>query len=192
MKKSCAFTGHRPSGFAFGYEEADARCVDLKKRLFDTVTTLCYEGYRVFYTGMAEGADIWAAETVLRLSRYFHDIQLYAVIPFRGHREQISPAYRGRYDKILEYSSQEIVICDQYTPSCYKARNYFMAQECDALVAIYDEHQPRTAPARPCGVPEPLGKESFFSRLIPKPEAPPKRIRNQAETRFTFRICDSI
>lgn len=168
MKKSCAFTGHRPSGFAFGYDETDARCVDLKKRLFDTVTTLCYEGYRVFYTGMAEGADIWAAETVLRLSRYFHDIELYAVIPFQGHRNQINPAYRERYDKILEYSSQEIIICDQYTPSCYKARNYFMVQECDTLVAIYNEQQPRTGTGQTVRRAKALGKRIIL--LSPDPE----------------------
>ena len=30
MKKSCAFSGHRPKKFPWGYDEADSRCVELK------------------------------------------------------------------------------------------------------------------------------------------------------------------
>lgn len=55
MKKSCAFTGHRPSGFVFGYHEQDERCLRLKRALFDKITALAQTGTRIFYTGMAEG-----------------------------------------------------------------------------------------------------------------------------------------
>ncbi len=63
--KSCAFTGHRPKKFPWGYNETDARCVALKKALAEEITKLVDAGYTDFFSGMAEGTDAWAAMTVM-------------------------------------------------------------------------------------------------------------------------------
>ena len=138
MKKSCAFTGHRPSGFIFGYDEEDPRCIALKRKLLAKITDLAHHGFRIFYTGMAEGVDIWAAEAVLQLSEYFKDIELYAAIPFRAQRETMKSLYQKRYDRILTQAAEQIVISETFTRSCYKQRNYFMVDQCDALIAVYN------------------------------------------------------
>lgn len=57
--RSCAFTGHRPKKFPWGYHEEDIRCIALKKKLFEQIKKLISVGYTDFLSGMAEGADIW-------------------------------------------------------------------------------------------------------------------------------------
>lgn len=162
MKKVCSFTGHRPSSFDFGYDEGDARCIELKSKLFREVSNACFEGYRVFYTGMAEGVDLWAAEVVLRVSAYFPDIELYAVIPYKGHRSSIKPSFLPLYDKVLEFAADVITVSDNYTPTCFKARNYFLAEVCDRLIAVYDESKTRSGTAQTVRKAQTLEKEVIF------------------------------
>ena len=57
IEKCCAFTGHRLKKFPWGYNEADARCLVLKKALATEITKLVEAGYTDFLSGMAEGAD---------------------------------------------------------------------------------------------------------------------------------------
>ena len=38
-------------------------------------------GYLIYETGMAMGADIWAAEIVMRLKREFPELRLVSVLP---------------------------------------------------------------------------------------------------------------
>ncbi len=38
IERCCAFTGHRPRKFPWGYNEADARCVALKETLAKVVS----------------------------------------------------------------------------------------------------------------------------------------------------------
>jgi len=162
MKKICSFTGHRPSSFDFGYDEGDARCIELKSKLFRAVSNACFEGYRVFYTGMAEGVDLWAAEVVLRVSAYFPDIELYAVMPYKGHRSSMKDTFLPLYDKVLEYATDVITVSDKYTPTCFKARNYFLAEVCDRLIAVYDESKTRSGTAQTVRKAQTLEKEVIF------------------------------
>lgn len=159
MKKVCSFTGHRPSSFDFGYNEGDPRCIELKSELFRAVSNACFEGYRVFYTGMAEGVDLWAAEVVLRVSAYFPDIELHAVIPYTGHRNSICASFLPLYDRVLEFATDVITVSDKYTPTCFKARNYFLAEVCDRLIAVYDPAKTRSGTAQTVRKAEALGKE---------------------------------
>lgn len=162
MKKVCSFTGHRPSSFDFGYDEDDARCIELKSKLFRAVSDACFEGYRVFYTGMAEGVDLWAAEVVLRVSAYFPDIELYAVMPYKGHRSSIRASFLPLYDKVLEFATDVITVSEKYTPTCFKARNYFLAEVCDRLIAVYDPTKTRSGTAQTVRKAETLSKEIVF------------------------------
>ena len=69
MKNSCAFSGHRPKKFPWGYDEADSRCVELKAVLKREIQKLIKAGVADFYTGMAEGSDTWAAMIILELRK---------------------------------------------------------------------------------------------------------------------------
>lgn len=93
IENRCAFTGHRPKKFSWGYNEADARCVALKKALAAEIAKLVDTGYTRFYSGMAEGADTWAALTVLALKKKSR-----AETP-------LCPALRGTGGRVVSFSA---------------------------------------------------------------------------------------
>ena len=65
---SCAFTGHRPGKLPWGEDESDLRCIALKAKLRAAVESAIHEGMQHFICGMAEGCDLYFAETVMALS----------------------------------------------------------------------------------------------------------------------------
>ena len=75
--KKCAFTGHRPQSLPFGFNEADERCIALKKVLRNEIINLIEnKGVTHFITGMAIGVDMYAAEIVLGLKASYPGITL--------------------------------------------------------------------------------------------------------------------
>ena len=62
---TCAFTGHRPSSYKFGYDEEHPDCCKLKALMTLQIVSLIENGVTTFLSGMALGADIWGAEIVL-------------------------------------------------------------------------------------------------------------------------------
>ena len=81
MQKSCAFTGHRPDKFSFGFDESHPGCVRLREAIFGAVCRLADAGVTTFYTGMALGVDLWCADAVLRLRNEKPTLRLVAVQP---------------------------------------------------------------------------------------------------------------
>ena len=73
----CAFTGHRPEK-AVGYE--GKIIVELRKEILQAIEA----GYTTFLTGMSRGVDLWAADIIIHLRRYNHDLKLIGVIPYEG------------------------------------------------------------------------------------------------------------
>ena len=71
----CCVTGHRPGGFPFSSEDRESH-LQYKKRLYDAVHDLLEQGYRHFITGMADGADLDFANTVINLKNKYKDIIL--------------------------------------------------------------------------------------------------------------------
>ena len=73
----CMFTGHRPKGLPFGYNERDSRCKKLKKMLKKLIVQkIQEENTTAFLSGMALGTDMFAAEIVLELKRKFGAIRI--------------------------------------------------------------------------------------------------------------------
>ena len=52
VERACAFTGHRPRKFPWGYDEMDARCVSLKSVLAEQIEQLTRNGVTQFLSGM--------------------------------------------------------------------------------------------------------------------------------------------
>ena len=79
--KTCCVTGHRPEKLPWGFDEADARCVELKDRLRAAVERAYDDGFRHFITGMARGTDQYFAQIVLELRNKRPGVTLEAAIP---------------------------------------------------------------------------------------------------------------
>ena len=159
MEKICAFTGHRPSGFDFRYNENDPHCLAVKERIMQETEKHIRNGFCVFYSGMAEGADIWAAEAVMRLKATYPHIRLIAAVPFIGQRDHLHREYIDRYDKIISSCDGVAVISEKFIKSCYRKRNRFMVDKCDALIAIYDESKYRSGSAQTVRYARSVGKD---------------------------------
>ena len=102
IERCCAFTGHRPKKFPWGYNEADARCVALKETLAKEIAKLVDAGYTDFLSGMVEGTDAWAALTVLALKKENPTLKLHCILPCKGQEDGWSASARDLYFSILE------------------------------------------------------------------------------------------
>ena len=113
IKKCCAFTGHRPKKFPWGYDEADTRCVALKKALTEQIAKLSDAGYTDFFSGMAEGADTWAALAVLALKKENPALKLHCILPCEGQADQWSASAWELYFSILEQADNIVYVSQE-------------------------------------------------------------------------------
>jgi len=124
-----AFTGHRPAKLG-GYKEDVSRAL---YRLIRGYLESVPPPYAII-SGMALGVDQEAAFAAIQLG-----IPVIAAIPFAG-QEAIWPEHsRDRYQRILK-KCKEIVIVSPGAFSGEKmyARNRWMVDHCDELVALWD------------------------------------------------------
>ena len=138
IEKSCAFTGHRPRKFPWGYNEADARCVALKTALAEQIAKLVDAGYTDFLSGMAEGADTWAALTVLDLKKENPTLKLHCVLPCEGQANKWSVWARKRYYSILEQADEVVYVSREYSRDCMLKRNRYLVDHAACLLAVYN------------------------------------------------------
>ncbi len=135
---TCCFTGHRPSKLPWGYREDDLRCLDLKMDIVQALVKLYERGYRYFLCGMAEGCDLFFAESVLMLREVHDDVRLEAAVPFRAQAEHWTVEQRERYRAILDRCDRVTVLQEKYSPGCMMARNRYMVNRSSLLLACYN------------------------------------------------------
>ena len=133
-----AFTGYRPQKMPFGFDETDERCVDFKLRLYNTIESLIDQGYKHFISGGALGMDMYAAEAVLKLKKKYPEITLEMVSPFDDQAAKWAPQYKHRHDWLFEQADMVTVTGHEYTKSAMLARNRYLVDNADILLAAYD------------------------------------------------------
>jgi uncharacterized phage-like protein YoqJ len=138
MKMACAFTGHRPVRFSFGYDEEDEKCIRLKLVLARKISALIEGGVSLFYTGMALGTDQWCTGIVLDMKRQYPHVRLIAVLPCETQADKWSVEQRERYFNTLQECDEVIMLNTHYTPECMLERNRYLVDHADYLLAVYD------------------------------------------------------
>lgn len=128
--KSLAFTGHR----TVPVEKQD----EIRARLVEAVSVASKSGITCFFSGMAMGFDLMAAETVLSLKGRFPDIRLIAVIPFRRQSCRWPSMEKERYQNIISRADRVIVLSEHYFHGCLLKRNDFMLEHSCGVIAFYD------------------------------------------------------
>lgn len=126
QEQSVVFTGHR---------HYDGRCDELLQL---AVRRLYLRGFRFFWTGMAAGFDLAAAETVVSLRGILPGLRLCCAVPCPGQAARFSAADRSRYGTLLADADEVAVIARRYEAGCYLRRNEFMVDRSALLVAWYD------------------------------------------------------
>ena len=124
---TCAFTGHRPHKFPWKDNEADPRCIALKKTLAGQIATLAGAGVTEYFTGGADGTDCWAAEIVLDLREKNPALKL----------RRWSDSARERYHSILKRADSVDYVSRQYYDGCMIDRNHRLVESAGLLLAVF-------------------------------------------------------
>ena len=135
---SCAFTGHRPARFDFGYNENDEKCLQIKALMRERISGLIADGVTDFYSGMALGADQWAADIVLELRKTHQGIRLIAVLPCLTQANNWTLEQRERYFDTLAECDEVVMVRKIYTRACMFERNRYLVDHAEYLIAVYD------------------------------------------------------
>ena len=137
---SCCFTGYRPQKFPFKLERSDPDYIEFENRLITTIAELVNENCLTFYSGMAMGFDIIAAECVLIVAQAKKDraVKLICAIPFLDQAKSYPPEWKKRYDGILAQCDQTVLISNEYYRRCYYDRNRFMVENSDFVLTWFD------------------------------------------------------
>lgn len=138
FERCCAFTGHRPKKFPWGYNEADSRCLALKEALAEQIAKLVDAGYTDFFSGMAEGIDTWAALDVLALKKESSALKLHCVLPCEGQADKWPASARERYFSILEQTDNIVYVSREYSKDCMLKRNRYLVDHAACLLAVYN------------------------------------------------------
>ena len=140
---TCCFSGYRAEKMPFSADDS-ARTAALAARLDEAVSRAAAAGFRRFFTGMATGFDLWAAEAVLR-ARQSSEIQLLCAIPFEQQAQHFPPDWQRLFNRVLLAADQVFLLAQDYHSGCYAARNRFMIERSAHLICYYDGQPGGTA-----------------------------------------------
>lgn len=98
------------------------------------------QGVRRFYVGGCLGVDQWAGEILLRLKEQpnFSEIELVVVAPFPNHDKNWDEKSRGRLRFLISHSAEHLIIGQDDRRESFVARNQYMLDHADVLLAVYD------------------------------------------------------
>ena len=127
-EKTCCVTGHRD----LSEDEMEL----LRPRLATEVEQAVAAGFNCFLSGFAEGADLLFAEIVARMKRDNPKLRLEAAIPYRVRYARLTeqPGTRA----LLHACDSVAVLREAFTPYVFMARNRYMVEHSDRVIAVYD------------------------------------------------------
>jgi uncharacterized phage-like protein YoqJ len=126
-----AVTGHRPPKIG-GYNQPNIVSTAIRQGMHVALTTMRPE---IVYIGMALGSDQMMAEVCIQLG-----IPFFACIPFLGFESRWPPHSQRRYNELLRYAADQIVVTPvrQYRAWYMQARNQWMVDRADRLLAVWN------------------------------------------------------
>jgi len=96
-------------------------------------------GFKTFYSGMAIGFDIIAAEIVMqeKQGRSDDEINLIAVVPFLQQEAKWGAKWRKRHDDVLRAADKIVVLNERYIRGCYHERNRYLVDNSARLIGLF-------------------------------------------------------
>ena len=138
IEATCAFTGHRPKSFPWGYDENAPSCVLLKEVLASQISALAEQGVTDFLSGMAQGVDLWCAQIVLDLRKTNPALKLHAILPCEGQERKWTASAQEHYRSILAQANEVIYVGQEYSRNCMLKRNRCLVDHSSILLAVYN------------------------------------------------------
>lgn len=132
--KAVCFTGHRLEKLPSG----SMRRVVLSM-LYQEIQAAVEHGADTFYTGMASGVDMYAADYVLQQREQYPNLRLICVKPFAGCGRALRGDERYHFNSLLANADAIVELSDHYHNICYRLRNQYMIDHSDQLIAVVGE-----------------------------------------------------
>ena len=136
--QTVAFTGHRKERILQGSGNDSRILAQIREAVTGVVTELYGQGYKEYYTGMASGFDMTAAEAVLQVRERYEDIKLIAAVPFRKQPLWFEAEDQLLYARLLERMDRVVMVSENYHKGCYLRRDEYMVRKADVVVAYWD------------------------------------------------------
>jgi len=127
-----SFTGPRPE--KLGDINIGWLLLELNAEIRRTVL----DGFDTFYVGMSRGIDMAAARLVLNMKKEHRNIKLHCALPFEGQQNKWNRQDRKEYDLLLKQADKVETVSMTANTGAYLARNQFMVDRSDRLIAVYD------------------------------------------------------
>ena len=137
----CCVTGHRPKGFPFSRNIDSTIYNEYLTKLETEVKRFITDGYTHFITGMADGADIDFANSVIKFIDSGFSISLEAAIPYPIHTSHNVTEYSCERNRILKRCSKVTVASPYYHKGCMQIRNEYMVDNSDIVLAIWSGNE---------------------------------------------------
>ncbi len=137
-KKVAAFTGHRKQRLMQVNKDYRNLSGQIREKVITMIKNLYEEGFREFYSGMAEGFDMIAAEAVLQLKEQYEDMTLVTAIPFRAQAEWFDPQDQLLYRELLKKADRVVMLSEKYYRGCYLRRDTYMVSRASMVIAYWD------------------------------------------------------
>ncbi len=124
----CCFTGHR--------KMSDLQRQEVRRKLEKTVQELIDNGVTEFICGGAIGFDMLAAHVIIS-KKAENPITLKLALPCRDQSKRWNSALKSEYEAILSCADEIIYMSDKYVTGCMHARDKYMVDNSDIVVAFY-------------------------------------------------------
>ncbi len=139
LLQAACFSGHRMDKLPVG----TARRV-LLSMLQEEIRKAVVQGVTTFYTGMAEGIDLYAADYVRSLRENHSQLRLICVKPFAGCGNALRGEVRYQFNSVLSSADAVVELSDHYYGTCFRVRNQYMIDNSDLLIAVMGESRSGT------------------------------------------------
>jgi uncharacterized phage-like protein YoqJ len=144
MGKTCCFSGHRSDKFDLDYSYLGHIMQSL---LAKAILAAINDGFVHFYTGMARGFDIIAAENLIK-QRYIlenAEVQLHCIIPYQGQERKWPATWQKRHDAVLKASDSIVILNEKFATGVYYERNAYMVKHSQMLLCYFNGKDGGTA-----------------------------------------------
>ena len=126
--QTVAFTGHRKERILQGVGNDPRILAQIREAVAGMVTELYGQGYKEYYTGMANGFDMAAAEAGLQVREEYGDIMLVAAVPFRKQPLWFDAEDQLLYACLLERVDRVVMVSEDYHKGCCLRRDEDMVR----------------------------------------------------------------
>ena len=130
----CAFTGHREIDEHFSVEKLNIQ-----------IETLIKNGVDTFYNGGAMGFDLIAAKQILAFKEKYPHIKLVICVPYYGQEKYYAQEEKKAYANVCKNADEVVILSEHYYKGCNLARDRYMADRADVLIAYLKKTSGGTA-----------------------------------------------